>query len=217
MSHTTTILYMVYLVTNLVNGKQYVGITNDLHTRWRAHRKATRDGLGLAIRKYGVENFTVEVIAKTPSRKRVLELEVEFIKARGTLSPKGYNLTTGGEAGRVVTEESRRKQSLSKMGKPSPRKGAVLTEETKQLISLSKRGVSTATEYSKAKWSRDRKGNTYARARGVKQIDLKGNLVAEYRSVKSASEITGIHRTAINRTCLGGTKTAGGYVWLTVA
>ena len=61
----------IYLITNNVNGKRYVGQTrNDIATRWRGHKSNAKNPNGqkfaihLAIDKYGIENFSIRQIEK---------------------------------------------------------------------------------------------------------------------------------------------------------
>ncbi len=52
----------IYLVTNTLTGKQYVGQSqkSDINTRWNQHKKVSKTGLGRYIRsaycKYGIDN-----------------------------------------------------------------------------------------------------------------------------------------------------------------
>jgi group I intron endonuclease len=93
---------IIYLVTNTVNGKRYVGQTvKPLHKRWLDHiRKsrliATRMALHSAIRKYGSDSFTIQEIAKGTSLEDLNRLEIEYIRSLKTLAPNGYNLSQGG-------------------------------------------------------------------------------------------------------------------------
>lgn len=49
--------WYLYVITNLVNGKQYVGITINPKKRWIFHCCHQTQVIGRAIRKYGKENF----------------------------------------------------------------------------------------------------------------------------------------------------------------
>lgn len=75
--------------------------------------------LSRAMHKYGLDSFEVCELAKAESRKQLLELEKHFIKSLGTMHPKGYNLTSGGESPRF-SKESRVKMSFAKKGKKLP-------------------------------------------------------------------------------------------------
>lgn len=90
----------IYCVTNLVNGKQYIGKTTlSIKTRWALH---CRKGFILysAITKYGKENFTVKEIDCAWSDAELSRLEIIWISKLSTIVPAGYNLKSGGEGGR---------------------------------------------------------------------------------------------------------------------
>lgn len=61
------------------------------------HKNSGCPILNRAINKYGKENFVVEEIFNTFTKKDMLFYESYFIKYYNTLKPNGYNLTTGGE------------------------------------------------------------------------------------------------------------------------
>lgn len=103
---------LVYLVTNSVNGKVYVGITEQsLKTRWSRHLSDARNGSGFllhrAIRKYGASAFTVDILARLDSREDAFWVETIAITAFNSLAPNGYNLTTGGDGPNALSEQSR--------------------------------------------------------------------------------------------------------------
>ena len=52
----------------------------------------------------------------------------------------------------------------------------------------------------------------YSKNKAIEQYH-NGELVAQYKSIKYASDLTGISRTSINNALLGYSKTAGGYEW----
>lgn len=57
------------------------------------------------------------------------------------------------------------------------------------------------------------KNNNQDRSETVLQIDLIGNIIAEYKSLTDASRKTGINLTSISNVCNGKRNTAGGYIW----
>ena len=114
---------LVYLVTNTINGKRYIGQTiRSLDARWWQHCNKNYTGchyLHRAIKKYGKENFSTEVLCEPPSEQVMNEMEEYFIERYKTLAPGGYNLTTGGQSPRP-TEITKKKMSASHLGKPCP-------------------------------------------------------------------------------------------------
>lgn len=107
---------VIYLIRCLVTGKLYVGQTKQkLQVRFRSHlREETY--IGRAMRKYGIENFTVEVIEECYSREQLNERECYWIVKLNCKRPHGYNLTDGGEgtSGHSCTPERCLKMSVDK-------------------------------------------------------------------------------------------------------
>jgi group I intron endonuclease len=213
MSHTTTI--SVYKITNTLNGKSYVGVARDVQKRFYQHaRKSSECGsIRDAILKYGADVFTCAILGSFTNREDAYAFEKLMIQEHKTLSPTGYNQTDGGDGFYSMSISARRKLSVAKRGKPSPRTGVKLSETTKSKISVARKGVSNATPASREIWKQQRTGNRYAKACGVKQMNKQGLELKVYRSIKKAAEISGVNRTGINNVCLGKRKTAGGYTW----
>ena len=143
----------VYLITNKVNDKRYVGITTKkLRRRFNKHVRDNEFFLGKAIKKYGKENFKIELIEKVNIDK-LNDREIYWIKKYNTFKGKDYNATAGGCGlkGMKHTEETKQKISNSQKGnfkgKDNPMYGADLSgdnnpmygkkhkKETKQKIS----------------------------------------------------------------------------------
>ncbi len=88
----------VYKITNTINNKQYIGITNDYKRRWSNHRcgNSKNSLVAKAIKKYGIEAFTFELLFSNLSLEDASKKEIELIKEYDTLAPKGYNIAKGG-------------------------------------------------------------------------------------------------------------------------
>ena len=127
---------IIYCITNLVNGKRYIGQTTmPLYKRWHAHKKANGRCISIAaaIKKYGVDAFEIIEIDRAFSREELDEKEVAHIAAANTLDPQfGYNLRPGGMSA-TFSEETRALMS-------SRKKGGTLTEEHKAKIALAGKG-----------------------------------------------------------------------------
>jgi group I intron endonuclease len=118
----------VYLLT-FKSGKCYVGMTRQkLEKRIASHRYDAKAKKGFVMhdawRKHGEPEL--KILANVEN-SMLRETEQKFIKELNTMVPNGYNLTTGGDGGWEISEETRLKQS--KAGK-----GRLKTEEHKAKI-----------------------------------------------------------------------------------
>ena len=135
---------VVYLITNKVNGHQYIGQTiRTLKERWSEHCKYTNEcsALARAIRKYGKENFTIEVVYIAFSIEELNKKEQEFIKQYDTFKPNGYNLTTGG-LNYERSAETKRKFSEGQMGEKNHRFGKTPSAKSREQMSIAHMGES---------------------------------------------------------------------------
>lgn len=96
-------MYIIYQITNKVNGKKYVGLTNSsLKKRWYQHRyDASKSGSNFhfhrAIRKYDMSDWKLDTLCCCLSKADAEYLECHFIKEHDTYIG-GYNMTEGGSA-----------------------------------------------------------------------------------------------------------------------
>lgn len=92
----------IYMITNLLNNKKYIGITcrKNIKQRWVEHKSKARKNkqyvslINRAIKKYGEENFKFEIIKKMNdcSIETLLKEEARLIHKNKTLAPLGYNI-----------------------------------------------------------------------------------------------------------------------------
>jgi group I intron endonuclease len=114
---------LIYIVTNRVNGKVYIGQTvRSVEERWYLHCKAAKGASRLpihcAIRKYGEHNFFVVKVSDATSLEEMDSMEAYFISKYNSMVPYGYNRTEGGKGfnGRH-TQRTRERMSKSHIGK----------------------------------------------------------------------------------------------------
>lgn len=124
--------------------KCYIGKTICLKNRFRQHRTPNKNTDGRAIyralKKYGWDNFLkviIEVFDDDVSNEYIFEREIYWIKYHGSLGPKGYNCTKGGEglSGRIISSETRAKLSAASKGKNNPNFGNSHSDATKAKMS----------------------------------------------------------------------------------
>lgn len=94
------IKHYIYLITCLINGKQYIGRTSTtVEQRFRSHisesRKYPITPLHIDIKKYGEDNFKVETLFEyyADRQKEANKTEQEFIRKYNTAYPNGYNVS----------------------------------------------------------------------------------------------------------------------------
>lgn len=160
----------VYKITNTVNGKSYIGISTHEPEKRRIREHLAGRGnqlLAKAVKKYGRDAFTYEVLEANVFDEFLPDLEVAYIANHNTIVPNGYNLESGGKLpsvkhrqkisdglkGRKVTTETRLKISSAQKGK----KRKPLTAEHRQKISESNTGKTMSTS-ARRKMSEARKG-----------------------------------------------------------
>ena len=96
----------IYLITNTLNNKQYIGVTNNsLQERWKSHLY-DNNVISKAIRKYGKEHFSIEAIHECNTMDEAYSLEPKFIIEHNTKYPTGYNVSTGGRGSQVGKRKS---------------------------------------------------------------------------------------------------------------
>jgi group I intron endonuclease len=147
------VTYRIYLVTNLVNDKKYVGFTQrSVLSRWRSHCNDARNKKGWAlhsaIRKYGVDQFMVSELYEGHDKAYTLNvMEPHFILQMNS-NVWGYNLTHGGDGAKGYRHSEDHIISLRRRmsGSGNPMFGRFVSAETKQI------------------WSKERKGKNNSRA-----------------------------------------------------
>lgn len=87
--------YLIYKITNNLNGRYYIGRhrTNNINDSYMGSGKAINN----AIKKYGIENFTKEIIAETWNEFNLWELEKIIVNDEIVKDPKSYNMSYGGK------------------------------------------------------------------------------------------------------------------------
>ena len=89
----------VYQITNKVNNKKYIGITNNPKKRWENHKCNNNPTMAIAkaIKKYGVNNFDFEILLSGLSIEEASNKEIQLIKELDTKVPNGYNVADEGK------------------------------------------------------------------------------------------------------------------------
>lgn len=196
-------MYSIYVITNTVNGKQYVGYTSrSVNKRWWGHIDDSKreyssmfgNPLQADIRKYGKDCFVHRVLVTTEDKELAMQLEDEMTITLNTHVPNGYNRQVGNHC--EHTEDSKRKLSESLSGENNPNYGKHFSEEVRKKMSENH-------------W--DSSGANNPRARKCVCVETGQT----FDTIKEASRWAGLKSTTCVRECCAGKrKTAGGYHWM---
>ena len=207
--------YGLYKITNLVNGKMYIGqhTTEDLNDGYMGSGIVIKQ----AIKKYGVGNFRKEWIGFYEDAEELDYMERVFVDETWVSSSDTYNLCIGGGYSQL-TEESKRKLAKSVS---IAMKGRVFTDEWKKKISQKKMASNwmrgrTGCKHPqfgkpKSQVTRDKIGK--ANSKTVFQYTKDMEFAGKYTSQMEAERKTGVYASHISSCCTGKRKTAGGFIW----
>ena len=191
----------IYMYTNLITGKKYVGKAKDFNNRHVQHLKDNEQLIDKKIKEYGQQNFKVEIlIENVQDNDKLNDYEKFFIKRKrshvsyGT----GYNRTWGGDGGDTLsgmTDEQRRERGRKLS---ESQKGKQFSEEHKRKLSESKKGKKLSEE-TKQKMSE---------AKSKKVICLETLQI--FDNTTKAGEWCGVARTTIKNHLNDGKKKSAG-------
>lgn len=187
----------IYKVTNIVNGKVYIGKTEaTLILRIRRHcceaRKGTNRYFYDAIRCYGWDSFSVEVIETCHNLEELNEREIYWISILKSNNKEfGYNLTEGGD-GCGFSVESLKKSADKRRGKP-------VSDEVKKKISEGNKGKKvTISDETKKKISAALTGKHHDPSRYNPRRGKPGAMLGK-KHTEESKKLMSLHQTGLPR------------------
>ena len=193
---------IIYKIINNINGKIYIGQTTRLLSdRWNDHKNLAIHGSNLhlycSMRKYGIDNFSIEIIDTATSKEELNAKEIFWISYYNTTDlNSGYNNSYGGDINSMDFIPTRKKHKLSMMDDSvrnrisnkmrEYRKNNPFTQETRKKISDklqgNKNGLGKIRPISAVE------ATASAHRKHVYCVDKDGKVVKEFNSVKEAAE-----------------------------
>ena len=179
----------IYLITNTINGKVYIGQTKmSVNRRFGMHCRSDEIVIGKAIKKYGKENFKVEIIGTANSLEELDNLEISLIAQYKEFYIL-YNVSLGGNGHKVVSEETKKKISESHKGK---KKSPEHVEKVRQFHIGRKLTLEQTI--------RVRQLRTEKNGKRIFSIDINGN-ISYFDGIRQAGRLLNIPRERISK-CL---------------
>lgn len=222
---------VIYLTTNLVNQKRYIGMDSNNNPNYLGSGTLILK----AIQKYGKENFKKEILEVCSSISDMESKETYWINKFNALKdPSFYNLEDNRKRGtnpfQNKTEEEKqviykkrgeKQKGISKIGNKKP-KPEYFSQEQKERF----KNKGPRTEESKIKQSISMKGkkknqvitnwkqsNNSKSLKPILQFDIVGNFIKEWNSINEASTTLGINRRNITNNLTNISNSANNYIW----
>jgi len=211
---------IIYTITNLINGKIYVGSTiNALWSRRSSHYNSLRKNkhpnilLQRAYNKYGENNLILEVL-DTTFKGLHNSLELYWINQLNTLNKSyGYNILipNKGRLNIKHSQESKDKISISHFGK-------IISENTRSKMKIAAKermdNYPNILKVMKERPSDERIKRMYeATYKSVLKFDLNENFIEEYISVSDAARKNNADPGNISKCCQNKVKTVKNFIW----
>lgn len=209
----------IYKITNNLNGKIYIGKTNfTIEKRWEEHchdyQKETSQKRPLysAMKKYGIENFSIEEVEQLESPQQAEDREKYWIEYFGSFK-NGYNATTGGDGKAYIDYDlvvavyqqlKNQKEVALKLG--------ISQKSVHNILMLKKQSIVSQKEIAQTNFGKC-----------VDMFDLSNNYLRSFKSLWEAAnfmvenQLTGCKvstiKQHISEVCKGRRKTAAKYIW----
>lgn len=208
---------IIYKYTNKINGKVYIGQTIQPEKRKKQHMKAESNMyFHRAVKKYGYENFTYEVLFSMDfENKEIASTVLEDRERQAILdhmswdSTYGYNLSIGGSAPTGYKHSDEWKEMMSTV-----HKGKTVSVETRKKMSQSLKGKKAWNDGVPMSYNTKKKlSDSHIKYKNLQQYDIDGTLLGEYENALIAEQYSGCSKDSIIRQLKGITKKPKKYIW----
>lgn len=183
----------IYKVTNLINGKIYIGQTHYDNEKYLG----SGNKIKRAVLKYGFENFKREYIDTADTQDELDKKEIFWIKELNSQDPTiGYNIADGGWNCLTMNDEIKEKLSLTwrkkyEGGYINNRIGTTMSDEVKKRISEGNKGKKISEE-NKRKLSEFHRGKKLSESTRKKLSEShKGKKLSEFHKRSISKSLKG--------------------------
>jgi group I intron endonuclease len=205
---------IIYLTTNLINGKKYIGQDSYNNPNYLGSGFLLKK----AIAKYGIENFKKEILEECQNKEELDSREKYWIKIYNAVKNETfYNISDGGQGGKLgeIVNEKRKISLMGHKVSDSTRKKISESHKGKKDSELTKKKKSLSHKNVKHYWltNYQKGGDKNPRAFPVYQFSDDNLLIKMWSCQKEASDTLKIGKSSISSCINGKQKTAGGFIW----
>ena len=221
----------IYKITNLVNGKVYIGQSQDIYSRWKEHKYARnkRDCFALygAFKKYGLDNFSFEIVECCPF-EQLNEKEIYYISQYhsyvGDTKSNGYNMTKGGaisfthigndDQGKVVYQYDLKGNFVAQYRNQHKAVKAVGLKGIASITrAIKEEGTAGGFQWRETYFDKIPHFQKKYKKKTVYQYSKFGDFIKEHENTEKAADQVGRSKSLIEQCCEGHGKTGKGYQW----
>ena len=231
-------MYEIYMVSNMINGKKYIGQTSIGYlNRYSQHLKESKNKnadtyntvFKKALRKYGEENFKIDLIDICETKEEANELEIYYIEYLNTYigfeKSEGYNSTLGGDGETPHTRKEVYRidyngtilETISGVNNAEYKYGRGVCDCCNK-----KGGAITACGYVwyyKDNYDKMSLQEIYddicLRLHKIVRYDKKGNMIDVWNSLAEVEETLGLQESNLSKAINGERRLCGDYIWTT--
>lgn len=169
--------YKIYAHINKISGKIYIGQTcyKNINQRWRYGEGYKHSPhFYNAIQKYGWDNFEHIILFENICGYELADvIERELIKKYQSNNPKyGYNISDGGSYGKKLTDETKNKIRITKIGSKNPNYQKSPGHITRKRMSDSHKGIKQSYEWINKRKRVGEQNGMYGRKLSKESIEL---------------------------------------------
>lgn len=210
----------VYKIINIINGKFYIGSSENLERRRREHFRELKSNrhankkLQHSYNKYGKDNFKFEIIEYVKDVDSLFNIEQKWLdELRPYDKCVGYNIatnTTSGMKGRKHSEETKRKFSEMRKGEKNCNFGKKMPREAVEKMRIKNSGENSVW-YGRKHTPEELKNMSLGSKNKRPIICIETGKI--FDKISDACKDNNLDVSDILKVCNGTRKSSGGYHW----
>jgi len=194
----------VYLITNKINGRKYVGSSrkSQIDENYYGSGKVIKD----ALKKYGKENFQRDILWEGKGNAR--DIETYFLKKiNAANNPLYYNLTNDARGNNLHKEETKKTVSEKLTGRKFSKERCEKISKSKKGSTTSKKGKSDGPKPKVSEAHKGRISPNKGKGKSVALYNINGEFIQQYNSYYDLALDLNIHHETIRCQLIGKAKT----------